>query len=75
MKTKNVILGLCLAVVGLLMAAMPSACIKAVVVIVGLVAICHGGYNLFVDYKFIEPTPNRFNFWQLRHNTFIVSSS
>lgn len=51
MKTKNVILGLCLAVVGLLMAAMPSACIKAVVVIVGLVAICNGGYNLFVDYK------------------------
>ena len=51
MKTKNIILGICLAVIGLLMAAMPSACIKAVVVIVGLVAICGGGYNLFVDYK------------------------
>ena len=51
MKTKNLILGIILAVIGLLMTIMPSACIKAVVVLVGLAAVALGGYNLFVVYK------------------------
>jgi len=51
MKTKNIILGICLSLIGLLMTIAPGTCIKAVVVIVGLVAICSGAYNLFVEYK------------------------
>ena len=54
MKTKNIILGGVLALVGILMLAMPGACIKAVVVIVGLAAVAFSIYNLFVVYKQTE---------------------
>lgn len=51
MKTKNIVLGGILAVIGLLMLIIPEACIKAVVILVGLTAVIIGGYNLFVVYK------------------------
>lgn len=51
MKTKNIVLGGILAVIGFLMLIMPNACIKAVAILVGLTAIIIGGYNLFVVYK------------------------
>ena len=51
MKTKNIVLGGVLALVGILMLAMPGTCIKAVVVIVGLAAVAFSIYNLFVVYK------------------------
>ena len=39
MKTKNVILGAILAILGIIMIAKPDACIKAVVTIVGAAAV------------------------------------
>lgn len=51
MKTKNIVLGGILAVIGLLMLINPGACINAVVVLVGLTAVVIGGYNLFYTYK------------------------
>lgn len=51
MKTKNLILGGVLALIGLLMLTMPGACINAVVVLIGLTAIAVGIYNLVVVYK------------------------
>lgn len=51
MKTKNIVLGGILAVIGLLMIINPGACINAVVVLVGLTAVVIGGYNLFYTYK------------------------
>lgn len=54
MKTKNIVLGAILAVVGLLMLVAPGACIKAVVVLVGLAAIVVASYNLLKVYKTIE---------------------
>ena len=51
MKTKNIVLGGILAVIGLLMIIKPEACINAVVVLVGLTAVVIGGYNLFNTYK------------------------
>ena len=51
MKTKNVILGVILAVLGIVMIAIPDTCIKAVVVIVGLAAVAFSAYNLLVIYK------------------------
>ena len=51
MKTKNIILGAVLAVIGLIMIAIPDACIKAVVVIVGAAAVAFAVYNLLVVYK------------------------
>lgn len=54
MKKKNLILGSILALVGLLMTVMPAACIKAVVILVGLAAVVLGGYNLLFVYKKIQ---------------------
>lgn len=54
MKTKNLILGGILTVVGLLMALMPGTCVKAVVVVVGLAAVASGIYNLFFLLKKTE---------------------
>ena len=51
MKTKNVILGVILAVLGIVMIAIPETCIKAVVVIVGAAAVAFSVYNLLVVYK------------------------
>jgi hypothetical protein len=51
MKTKNVILGVILAVIGIIMIAIPDACIKAVVVLVGAAAVAFSVYNLLVVYK------------------------
>ena len=51
MKTKNIILGAILAVIGILMIAIPDACIKAVVVLVGAAAVVFSIYNLSVVYK------------------------
>ena len=51
MKTKNVILGAILAVLGIVMIAIPETCIKAVVVIVGAAAVAFSVYNLLVIYK------------------------
>lgn len=51
MKTKNIVFGGILAVIGLLMLINPGACINAVVVLVGLTAIAAGGYNLFYTLK------------------------
>ena len=51
MKTKNIILGAVLALVGILMIAIPDACIKAVVVLVGAAAVAFSVYNLLVVYK------------------------
>ena len=51
MKTKNVILGVILAVLGIVMIAIPDTCIKAAVVIVGLAAVAFSAYNLLVIYK------------------------
>ena len=48
MKTKNVILGVILAVIGISMIAIPDACIKAVVVLVGAAAVAFSVYNLLV---------------------------
>ena len=42
MKTKNIVFGGILAVIGLLMLINPGACINAVVVLVGLTAIVIG---------------------------------
>lgn len=50
-KTKNIVFGGILAVIGLLMLINPGACINAVVVLVGLTAIAAGGYNLFYTLK------------------------
>ena len=51
MKTKNVILGAILAILGIIMIAIPDTCIKAAVVIVGLAAVAFSVYNLLVIYK------------------------
>ena len=51
MKTKNIILGAVLAVIGIIMAAVPETCIKAAVVLVGAAAVAFSVYNLFVVYK------------------------
>ena len=51
MKTKNIILGAVLAVIGILMAAVPETCIKAAVVLVGAAAVAFSVYNLLVVYK------------------------
>ena len=51
MKTKNVILGAILAILGIVMIAIPDTCIKAAVVIVGLAAVAFSIYNLLVVYK------------------------
>ncbi len=51
MKTKNIILGAILAIIGIIMIAIPDACIKAVVVLVGLAAVAFSIYNLLVIYK------------------------
>lgn len=51
MKTKNIILGVILAVLGIVMIAIPDTCIKAVVVIVGAAAVAFSVYNLLVIYK------------------------
>ena len=51
MKTKNIILGAVLAVIGILMVAIPEACIRAVVVLVGAAAVAFSVYNLLVVYK------------------------
>ena len=51
MKTKNIILGVILAVLGIVMIAIPDTCIKAVVVIVGAAAVAFSVYNLLVVYK------------------------
>jgi len=50
-KTKNIVFGGILAVIGLLMLINPGACINAVVVLVGLTAVVTGGYNLFYTLK------------------------
>lgn len=54
MKTKNIILGAILAILGIIMIAKPDACIKAVVVIVGLAALVFSIYNLLFVYKQCE---------------------
>jgi len=54
MKTRNIVLGAVLAVVGILMVAIPDACIKAVVVLVGLATVAFSLYNLLVVYKQCE---------------------
>ena len=54
MKTKNIILGAVLALIGILMVAIPEACIKAVVVLVGAAAVAFSVYNLLVIYKQTE---------------------
>lgn len=54
MKTKNIILGAILAIIGIIMIAIPDACIKAVVVLVGLAAVAFSVYNLLVVYKNTE---------------------
>ena len=51
MKTKNIILGAILAVLGIVMIAIPDTCIKAAVVIVGAAAVAFSVYNLLVVYK------------------------
>lgn len=51
MKTKNIILGAILAIIGIIMVAIPDACIKAVVVLVGLAAVSFSIFNLLVVYK------------------------
>ena len=51
MKTKNIILGAVLAILGIVMIAIPDTCIKAVVVIVGAAAVAFSVYNLLVVYK------------------------
>jgi len=51
MKTKNVILGAILAVLGIVMIAIPEYCIMAVVIIVGAAAVAFSVYNLRVIYK------------------------
>ena len=51
MKTKNIILGAVLAILGIVMIAIPDTCIKAVVVIVGAAAVAFSVYNLLVIYK------------------------
>lgn len=54
MKTKNIILGAVLALIGIIMVAIPDACIKAVVILVGLAAVAFSVYNLLVVYKQCE---------------------
>ncbi len=54
MKTKNIILGAVLALIGILMVAIPEACIRAVVVLVGAAAVAFSVYNLLVVYKQTE---------------------
>ncbi len=54
MKTKNVILGAILAILGIIMIAKPDACIKAVVTIVGAAAVVFSIYNLLFVYKQCE---------------------
>ena len=51
MKTKNVILGAILAILGIIMIAIPKYCIMAVVIIVGAAAVAFSVYNLLVVYK------------------------
>ena len=51
MKTKNVILGAILAILGIIMIAIPDTCIKAAVVLVGAAAVAFSVYNLLVVYK------------------------
>ena len=51
MKTKNIILGAVLAVIGILMAAVPDTCIKAAVILVGAASVAFSVYNLLVVYK------------------------
>ena len=51
MKTKNIILGAVLAVIGIIMAAVPDTCIKAAVVLVGAASVAFSVYNLLVVYK------------------------
>ena len=51
MKTKNVILGSILAILGIIMIAIPDTCIKAAVVLVGAAAVAFSVYNLLVVYK------------------------
>ena len=51
MKTKNVILGAILAILGIVMIAIPKYCIWAVVIIVGAAAVAFSVYNLLVVYK------------------------
>ena len=51
MKTKNVILGAILAVLGIVMIAIPEYRIMAVVIIVGAAAVAFSVYNLLVVYK------------------------
>ena len=51
MKTQNIILGAVLAILGIVMIAIPDTCIKAVVVIVGAAAVAFSVYNLLVVYK------------------------
>ncbi len=51
MKTKNIVLGAILAIIGIIMVAVPDACIKAVVILVGAAAVAFSIYNLLVVYK------------------------
>ncbi|MCR4900209.1 MAG: DUF308 domain-containing protein [Treponema sp.] len=51
MKTKNIVLGAVLAILGIIMVAIPDACIKAAVVLVGAAAVAFSVYNLLVVYK------------------------
>ena len=53
MKKNNILIGILLAVIGLLMLIIPDQCIKAVVVVLGIGAIANGVYNLLYIRKLV----------------------
>ena len=53
MRKNNILIGILLAVIGLLMVIIPSQCIKAVVVVLGVGAIANGVYNLLYVSKLV----------------------
>lgn len=53
MRKNNILIGILLAVIGLLMVIIPNQCIKAVVVVLGVGAIANGVYNLLYIRKLV----------------------
>ena len=56
MKVKNIILGIILAVTGILMLAIPDTCIKTIVIMLGALTAFNGVYNFINFYKLSNET-------------------
>ena len=59
MKIKNIALGSVLALIGLFMMIAPATCIKLIVILLGLVAVIEGAYNLIKVYKLSDNSAYR----------------